>query len=413
MTTHIMTTHLKPANAAQAAEVVRWAISEETPLELIGRGTKRSLGRPFQATHTLDLSEMTGVTLYEPEELVLSARAGTSLAELEALLAENRQQFAFEPTDFGPLLGVDAGGQTIGGAVSCNLAGPRRVKSGAARDHFLGCQAISGRGEEFKAGGRVVKNVTGYDLPKLVAGAYGTLTVLTEVTLKVLPAPADTLTVMVRGLDDAAAMRVLALASQSPYEVSGVAHLPAGLVGGVGVDDVAAGGGAVTAIRLEGFGPSIEYRAGKLRDLLGGFGSIAELPRDPSLALWAAIRDVKPFVAQPERLVWRLSVPPADGARVVAEITSQLHGDAYYDWGGGLIWLAIDPGAEAAGQQVVRTAINSCGGHATLIRAPEQVRASVAVFQPQAAPLAALTLRVKETLDPKRIFNPGRMYAGV
>ena len=406
-----MTTHLKPADAAQTLEAVRWAISEESPLELVGHGTKRALGRPFQATHTLDLSDLTGVTLYEPEELVLSARAGTPLAELEALLAENRQQFAFEPTDFGPLLGGEAGLQTIGGVVSCNLAGPRRVKAGAARDHFLGCQAVSGRGEAFKAGGRVVKNVTGYDLPKLIAGAYGTLAVLTEVTLKVLPAPEHTRTVLIRGLDDATAIRVMALALQSPYEVAGAAHVPAVLTGGFGVDEL--GSGAVTAIRLEGFGPSIEYRAGKFREMFHDFGNVEFLERDPSLAFWAAARDVKPFVSQPERLVWRLSLPPADGARVAADIASKLPSQAYFDWGGGLVWLAVDPTVERAGQDVIRAAVRLGGGHATLIRAPDTVRASADVFHPQAAPLAALTERVKESQDPKRIFNPGRMYAGV
>jgi glycolate oxidase FAD binding subunit len=407
-----MTTHLKPVDAAQALEAVRWAVSEEAPLELVGHGTKRVLGRPFQATHTLDMSDLTGVKLYEPEELVLSAQAGTPLAELEALLAENRQQFAFEPPDFGPLLGGEAGKQTIGGVLSCNLAGPRRVKSGAARDHFLGCQAVSGRGEAFKAGGRVVKNVTGYDLPKLLAGSYGTLALLTEVTLKVLPAPADTRTVLIRGLDDATAIRVMALALQSPYEVAGAAHVPAGLAGGVGVEELGSGT-AATAIRLEGFGPSIEYRAGKFRALFRDFGSVEFLEREPSLAFWAAVRDVKPFVARPERLVWRLSVPPADGARVAADIASRLPAEAYFDWGGGLVWLAVDPAVERAGQEVIRDAIRLGGGHATLIRAPDTVRASADVFHPQDAALAALSARVKESQDPKRIFNPGRMYAGV
>jgi glycolate oxidase FAD binding subunit len=407
-----MTTHLKPADAAQALEAVRWAISEETPLELVGHGTKRALGRPFQATHTLDVSDLSGLKFYEPAELVLSARAATPLAELEALLDENRQQFAFEPPDFGPLLGGEAGKQTIGGVVSCNLAGPRRVKAGAARDHFLGCQAVSGRGEAFKAGGRVVKNVTGYDLPKLLAGSYGTLALLTEVTLKVLPAPENTRTVLIRGLDDATAIRVMALALQSPYEVAAAAHVPAALAGGVGVEELGSGT-AATAIRLEGFGPSIEYRAGKFRDLFRGFGSVEFLEREPSLAFWAAVRDVKPFVANPERLVWRLSVPPADGARVVADIASRLPAEAYFDWGGGLIWLAVDPTVERAGQEVIREAVGLGGGHATLIRAPDMVRASADVFHPQAATLAALSARVKESQDPKRIFNPGRMYAGV
>jgi glycolate oxidase FAD binding subunit len=407
-----MTTHLKPADAAQALEAVRWAVSEETPLELVGHGTKRALGRPFQATHTLDVSDLSGLRFYEPAELVLSAQAATPMAELEALLAENRQQFAFEPPDFGPLLGGEAGKQTIGGVVSCNLAGPRRVKAGAARDHFLGCKAVSGRGEAFKAGGRVVKNVTGYDLPKLLAGSYGTLALLTEVTLKVLPAPENTRTVLIRGLDDATAIRVMALALQSPYEVAAAAHIPAAVAGGVGVEELGSGT-AATAIRLEGFGPSIEYRAGKFRDLFRGFGSVEFLEREPSLAFWTAVRDVKPFVANPERLVWRLSVPPADGARVAADIASRIPAEAYFDWGGGLIWLAVDPTVERAGQQVIREAVGLGGGHATLIRAPDTVRASADVFHPQAATLATLSARVKESQDPKRIFNPGRMYAGV
>jgi glycolate oxidase FAD binding subunit len=407
-----MTTHLKPADAAQALEAVRWAVSEEAPLELVGHGTKRALGRPFQATHTLDVSDLSGLKFYEPAELVLSAQAATPMAELETLLAENRQQFAFEPPDFGPLLGGEAGRQTIGGVVSCNLAGPRRVKAGAARDHFLGCKAVSGRGEAFKAGGRVVKNVTGYDLPKLLAGSYGTLALLTEVTLKVLPAPENTRTVLIRGLDDATAIRVMALALQSPYEVAAAAHMPAALSGGVGVDELGSGV-AATAIRLEGFGPSIEYRAGKFRDLFRGFGSVEFLEREPSLAFWAAVRDVKPFVASSEKLVWRLSVPPADGARVAADIASRIAAEAYFDWGGGLIWLAVDPTVERAGQEVIREAVGLGGGHATLIRAPDTVRASADVFQPQATTLAALSARVKESQDPKRIFNPGRMYAGV
>jgi glycolate oxidase FAD binding subunit len=228
----------------------------------------------------------------------------------------------------------------------------------------------------------------------------------------VLPAPEDTRTVLIRGLDDATAIRVMALALQSPYEVAAAAHIPAALAAGVGVEELGSGV-AATAIRLEGFGPSIEYRAGKFRDLFRGFGSVEFLERELSLAFWTAVRDVKPFVANPERLVWRLSVPPADGARVAADIASRLPAEAYFDWGGGLIWLAVDPTVERAGQEVIREAVGLGGGHATLIRAPDMVRASADVFHPQAATLAALSARVKESQDPKRIFNPGRMYAGV
>jgi glycolate oxidase FAD binding subunit len=401
-------TSLKARDGADALETVRWAVAEEAPLELVGRGSKRALGRPSQAACTLDLSALTGVGAYEPEELVLSAQPATPLAEIDALLAENRQQLAFEPPDFGPLLGSTAGEQSLGGVLACNLAGPRRFKAGAARDHFLGCAALSGRGEEFKAGGRVVKNVTGYDMPKLFAGSYGTLVALTDVTVKVLPAPEQTRTLLLLGLEDTAGIAALTLALKSPYEVSGAAHVPA--VTAIGLDISA--GRSVTAIRLEGFGPSVSFRLGKLRDMLASHGELAELDHDVSLALWRSIRDVLPFAGQQDRLIWRLSVAPKDGPRVVAAIGRSLAVDAFYDWGGGLVWLALDP-VEGAGAEVVRGAIAVTGGHATLIRAPDALRAVVPVFHPQPAPLAALTGRVKDSFDPKRIFNPGRMQAGV
>jgi glycolate oxidase FAD binding subunit len=181
-------TTFTPATAEETLNIVRWAAGEETPLEIVGHGSKRGIGRPSQAEHVLDLSQLSGVTLYEPEELVLSARAGTPLAEIEALLERHNQQLAFEPMDYGPLLGGEPGRGTIGGVLGANLSGPRRIKAGAARDHVLGVNAVSGRGEAFKSGGRVVKNVTGYDLSKGLAGSWGTLAVVTDVTFKVLPA---------------------------------------------------------------------------------------------------------------------------------------------------------------------------------------------------------------------------------
>ncbi|HSK39155.1 MAG TPA: glycolate oxidase subunit GlcE [Arenibaculum sp.] len=405
---------MKPGDAAQVLDAVRWAAAEEQPLELVGAASKRGLGRPVQATHTLDLSALSGITLYEPEELVLSARAGTPLAEIEAALAERRQQLAFEPADWGPLLGAPAGSQTIGGVLACNLSGPRRIKSGAARDHFLGFQAVSGRGEPFKAGGRVVKNVTGYDLPKLMAGSYGTLVAMTEVTVKVLPAPERTRTLMLRGLDPAGGVACLTHALQSPYEVAGAAFLPADVAGDVAEACGAEAGASATVIRLEGFGPSIEYRAGRLVEELRGRGEAVPLDDDASAGLWAAIRDVRPFVADAHRIVWRISVPATDGPRVAAAVAAGLDARWFLDWGGGLLWVAVAPERAAdGGAAVVRGALSQSGGHATLIRAPETVRASVEVFQPQPAALATLSSRVKLGFDPKRIFNPGRMYAGV
>lgn len=387
---------LRPDNEAQVLEAVRWAVAEGVRLELRSGGTKRALGRPARADRTLDLSGLSGIGLHEPEELVMSCGPGTPLAEVEAALAACRQQLAFEPPDLGPLLGAPAGGATLGGIFSCNLSGPRRLRAGAARDHLLGLSAVSGRGEAFKAGGRVVKNVTGYDVCKLLTGAYGTLGALTGLTFKVLPAPEETRTVLVRGLEDQAAVEAMTVALRSPYDVSGAAHLP-----------VALNGEARTAIRLEGFGPSVAYRSEKLSEALSAFGEVDFLDNETSADFWRGVRDVQPFVGD-DRIVWKLSVPPAQGATAAAAI-----GGAYFfDWGGGLIWVALPPG-DKEGAARVRSAVNASGGHATLARAPDSVREATDVFHPQPAALAALAARVKDSFDPRRVLNPGRMYPGL
>ena len=263
---------LKPRDAKEVEDAVRWALGNDKALELAGQGTKRVIGRPSQTDLTLDLSALTGVTLYEPAELVLSARAGTPLAEIEALLDKNNQELAFEPMDYGPLLGGEANGGTLGGAIAANLSGPRRIKAGAARDHFLGVTAITGRGETIKSGGRVVKNVTGYDLCKLLAGSWGTLAAMTDVTVKVLPKAETEVTVLVTGLNDARACAAMAAAMGSSCDVSGAAHLPdhvASWFAGLPRTE------ASTVLRLEGFAPSVEHRKAALARLMKEFGPIS------------------------------------------------------------------------------------------------------------------------------------------
>ena len=410
-----MSSVLRPESAAQVAELVAWAAAEEAPLEVVGRGSKRGLGRSVQAAHDLELSALSGITLYEPDELVLAARAGTPLIEIEEALAEHDQHLAFEPPDLGPLLGNDADDGSIGGVLACNLSGPRRLKSGAARDHFLGVEAVSGRGEAFKSGGRVVKNVTGYDLCKLLAGSYGTLAVMTDVTLKVLPRPEKTRTVMVFGQDEGQAVRVMTRALNSPHEVSGAAYLPAALAAGSAVSyvaDAGASGQSVTALRLEGPGPSVTFRCDALRRELTAFGAHEELHGRNSLTFWREIRDVDPFLRHPDGPVWRLSVPPNSAPDVIARLAQDEAPLYYLDWGGGLIWLAR-PHGDGQADMSLRTALADCGGHATLVRASEEVQAAMPVFQPLDPANAALTERVKDSFDPRRILNPGRMYAGL
>ena len=397
---------MRPADEAGVIEAVRWAIGNEAPIEIVGQGSKRGLGRPTQTRATLDLSHLTGITLYEPEELVLTARAGTPIGEIEALLAKNGQEMQFEPMDYGPLHGRERGGGTIGGVVSCNLAGPRRLKSGAARDHVLGIRLVTGRGEAIKSGGRVVKNVTGYDLSKGVSGAFGTLGVLTEVTIKVLPRAEHEATLVLRNLTDEAATEAMARAMGSSAEVSGAAHLPQRVA--YRVADGTLGSKPATLLRVEGFETSVAYRVTTLRKLLSG--EMEEIDGEASRTVWRDVRDAMPFADGTMKPVWRLSLAPSDGWRAVEAMRRGAAVDAFYDWQGGLVWLRMDGDPEA---DALRRVTAKLGGQATLVRAEPGVRASVAVMEPEAPALAALSKRLKEQFDPHGVLNPGRMVAGV
>jgi len=404
-----MTDTLKPRDNKEVEDAVRWALGNDKPLELAGQGTKRAIGRPSQTDLTLDLSELNGVTLYEPAELVLSARAGTPVAQIDALLAENNQQLAFEPMDYGPLFGEAPNRGTLGGAIAANLSGPRRIKAGAARDHFLGVTAVTGRGETFKSGGRVVKNVTGYAMCKLLAGSWGTLAAMTDITIKVLPKAETEATVVVAGLDDAHACAAMTTAMGSSCDVSGAAHLPdhvASWFDGLPKPQ------ASTVLRLEGFMPSVAHRKDALAALMKKFGSVSILDEKNSSALWQSIRNVKPFAADGarDRPLWRISVAPSRGHEIAGAITPAAQ--MFYDWGGGLVWVAM-PFAGEPDAAAIRRAVAAVGGHATLIRAPAAVRAAVDVFAPEEPASRELAKRVKESFDPKGLLNPGRMWAGV
>src|SRR5436305_162098 len=369
---------LKPRDARDVEAAVQWALAEGKTLEVVGHGSKRHIGRAAQWDLSRDLSALSGVTLYEPEELSLSARVGTPLAEIEGLLAEHNQELAFEPMDYGALFGAPGRG-TIGGVLAANVSGPRRIKAGAARDHFLGFTAVSGRGETFKSGGRVVKNVTGYDLCKVLAGSWGTLAALTNVTVKVLPRAETEETVLVLGRDDATAARAMSAAMGSANDVSGAAHFPAPLAASIQAE----AGTALTALRLEGVAPSVVHRRRALETLLQPFGEVAVLEEAASRDVWRVIRNVMPFTGG-TRALWRISVAPTRGHEVAAAIGEGT--EYFYDWAGGLIWAAL-PAEGDGGATRVRRAV-AANGHATLIRAPAAIRASVAVFEPQDAALA-------------------------
>jgi glycolate oxidase FAD binding subunit len=405
--------NIRPRDAAEVEQAIQWALADNKTLEVIGRGSKRAIGRAAQWDATLDLSGLSEITLYEPAELVLSAKAGTPLAEIETLLAANAQELAFEPLDYGPLLGVPPGAGTIGGVIAANLSGPRRLKAGAARDHFLGVTAVSGRGETFKSGGRVVKNVTGYDLCKLLAGSWGTLAAMTEVTVKTLPRAETEETLLVLARDEATAAMAMTAAMGSYADVSGAAYVPARPASRAG--ELRALGSGATAFRLEGVAPSVAHRRDFLAGVLAGFGKLESLSAAASRTLWRAIRDVAPFAAEGplgDRYVWRISTAPTRGIEVGQKLAEAAQAETFFDWAGGLVWAALPP-ADDAGAAVIRTLVEAAGGHATLIRAPTALRAKVDVFEPQNPALAALTKRVREGFDPRGVLNAGRMWAGV
>jgi glycolate oxidase FAD binding subunit len=380
---------LRTQTPKTAAEVVE-LVAAGRPLEIVGGGTKRGIGAVRDAEAVLSLSGMNRVIDYAPEELVLTAQAGVKLSTLEKLVAAEGQMLPFEPPHFGKLLGAQAkpfGGQaTLGGTLAANLSGPRRLRAGAARDHFLGLEAVTGRGELMKAGGKVVKNVTGYDLCKLMAGSWGTLAVLTEVTIKVLPAARSELTLLLFGLDDVRAGEAMVRAMNAAVEVSAAAHIPQATAARAPLK----GEMAVTALRLEGFAASVAARAAHLGAALKDLGRIERLEGQLSRDFWVQVREVEAFWKD-ARPLWRISVPPAAGWRVGAAVA----GDLLYDWGGGLVWLVseADP----------RAAVRALGGHATLYRGDGLA------FEPLEGSLAALTSRVKAAFDPAGVLNPGRM----
>ena len=379
---------MTPGSEADLAEAVAAATG---PLEITGGGTRLALGRPVQAEETLSTTGLCGITLYEPGALTLVAQAGTPMAEIEAALEAEGQILSFEPPDHRALLG-STGTPTIGGAVATAASGPRRIQAGACRDAMIGVRFVDGAGQVVKNGGRVMKNVTGYDLVKLMAGQYGTLGVLTEIGFKVLPKPEVSLTLMLEGLTDAQAVAAMAEAVTAPFDVSGAAHF-----------------GGRTTLRVQGMAQQAAYRATELTRRLTRFGDVRRVEGAEHAELWASIRDCTPFADQPGA-VWRLSVKPSDAPGIVESLRHEREIDALYDWAGGLVWLRTPEDGDA-GTAPIRAQTKAKGGHATLIRASAPTRAALDVFEPEPAPLAAISAGLRAKFDPRGILNPGRMRA--
>jgi glycolate oxidase FAD binding subunit len=360
---------LKPDTTEAVQDAIIDAFKAQTPLSLEGNGTNRSLGRSTDADTVLKLSGLSGITMYEPDEMVFTARAGTSLAEIEAALAKHNQCLAFEPAGKGA---------TIGGVVAANISGPRRFSAGAPRDHLLGFTAVNGKGERFKAGGRVVKNVTGYDLPKLAAGSFGTLFAMTELTLRALPRGATT-ALAIDDIDPLHALPLLRAVAKSPFEPSGLAYIAAK---------------SLALIRLEGEAAGVAARKDELcRTLARGARVLAT---EEGIHLFRSLAELVPQL-QTTGEFWRLSLPPTRAEEAIAEFKPKAW---VADWAGGLLFLEDPQGA-------VHATAAAYGGHATLLRAPTPTDDP---FPPLDPATLALTQRLKHAFDPARILNPARMY---
>lgn len=396
-----------PASEAALALDISSAFAAGEPVSVCGNGSKAGLLRPVQAARTLSTRNLTGISLYSPSELIISVGAGTPVSEIEAALAAQGQHLIAEPPDFTQLYGTDRK-PTVGGMVAANLAGSRRIAWGATRDHVMGMRAVNGSGEVIRAGGRVLKNVTGLDICKLLTGSHGTLAVITEITLKVLPAPERRATLVISGLDPVRGVAALSAALGSPYAVSGAAYLPAEAA--ARMPTLAWLGSSVTLARIEDFAPSVSYRIDRLRADLASFGAGEVLDDGATRALWSGVGNAVPLGAEPAQAIWRVSVRPSSGPTVAAALHEAIGAQWFMDWGGGLVWIA-GPATEAAHAEVARVA-QSAGGTWILFRAPDTLRTTLDVIPSEPAPLARISQRVKAAFDPKGILNPGRMRAG-
>ncbi len=401
-----------PADEAELAGFVQSANAGKYPLEVCGFRSKRESGRPVNPAAVVSTAKLSGITFYEPGELVISAKAGTPLHEVEAALARKNQELAFEPADLSRIYGTDPMAASMGSIVAMNISGPRRILRGAARDYLLGIRAVNGEGATIKSGGRVMKNVTGVDLVRGLCGSWGTLAILTELTFKVLPKAPEARTIVFLGLADEAAAGVMSAAMGTPYEVSGTIHLHGSLVARLSDAELAPAKTAVTALRLEGGPQSLAYRVEKLRRELSPFGDTYELDNQRSRVFWSDIRALAFLSDNFDRPLWRIAVAPSKAALIVRALSAFFDVSAAYEWSGGLLWLELPPSSDASVTEV-RRVLAEFEADSMLMRAPRSVRSSIEVFHPLPLSKMNLVRALKKAFDPAGVLNPGRMYAGV
>ena len=399
----------KPSSREEIAEIIKNCYKKSIPLEINGTKSKNKIGRNFQSEKTLDLSGYSGIIEYKPEELYIKVKAGTPLKEILEAIDKNNQQLAFEPIDFGFLFEGKSNGGTIGGVVACNFAGPRRFKVGSARDHVLGFQGINGKGEIIKSGGTVVKNVTGYDLCKLVSGSYGTLTVLTELSIKVLPKSESSKTLIINNPHLKKAMEYLGTALSSSTDPSGGVFYPERFENNFVFNDLTHKG-ALTAIRIEGPTNSVDQRISRLvKELSLLENEYSVLDNFQTDLFWGKTRNLEVFSNLKNNLL-RVIVPVSETLNVIQKL-KKYEINYFLDWGGNLIWLELETISLKILREI-KEITQEHSGYFTIIKLEDDLKASADIFTIDPIKYK-ISEKIKKSFDPKRIFNPGKMYSGI
>ncbi len=400
---------LKPSNENDLQEIIKYCYKKDLPIEIVGTGTKNQIGKKLQCAKILDMSNISGILEYKPEELYITVKAGTPIKTVQDELRKNNQHLAFEPINFSQLFKKDSNEGTIGGTLSCNFSGSRRFKVGSARDHILGFKGYNGKGEKIKSGGTVVKNVTGYDLSKLVTGSFGTLLILSEITLKVLPLQTDTKTIIVSGLALEHSMGVMGSAMDSSNDPSGAVFYPSNFRNNFVFNDLTHPG-SITAIRVEGTKTSTEERINNLiEDLSLIDKNITVLDNTQSEIFWEDTRNLKVFSKNQKSLL-RAVIPASETINLINRLKT-FHPSYFIDWGGSLVWLELDYLSNQKIDQIRKRILDS-GGYLTVIKSPENLKSSSEIFTIDPIKFK-ISQSLKKSFDPKRIFNPGKMYTGI
>ena len=403
------TEKFEPKDEIEIQQIIKFCYKKNLPIEIVGNQTKLDIGKKMQCAKTLDMSKFSGIIDYKPEELYIKVKAGTPINFVREELKKNKQHLAFEPVNFSKIFKKNSNEGTVGGTLSCNFSGSRRFKVGSARDHILGFKGFNGKGEKIKSGGTVVKNVTGYDLSKLITGSFGTLLAISELTLKVLPLESETKTIIVSGLALEHAMGIMGSAIASSNDPSGAVYYPGNLRNNFVFNDLTHPG-SITAIRVEGTKISTEQRINNLtKELVLEDKKLTILDSTQSEIFWEDTRSLKVLSTNDQNIL-RAVVPPSETINLLNRLKT-FHPNYFLDWGGSLIWLELDYLSSQKIDQI-RDRILDVNGYLTVIKSPENVKSSSEIFTIDPIKFK-ISQNIKKSFDPKRIFNPGKMYTGI